>query len=620
MESLMRTACELMSFHANLAMQSIAWVLLWVAGLWVLRVRAGALRYTAWLVVLVAIPLFPLVEGQGSRVIRVMDVVPAFRIPRIAPTLDVEPVSAVRMESRLPDSREGLRPPEETEGTGVDRTAGVSSEDRARSVSGVVGSLLRPDVFAFLAGVWSVGLLVMLLRMMLSYRSLLKIRRRARGVRDPRLPSMLEALRKEIGIGRSVRLEESDDIPSPVSYGVRRPVVLLPSSFMDSMSFSEMRWVLVHELAHIRRLDFVVTLLQRVLEAFFFYHPLVWYASSRLTLNREHACDDWVMSLGNDRKEYAMSLLGFMQPQDVPEARFVSALFGRPGKLARRIATITNTRRKVAPFASRRGVILTASVALLGLLWIGSLFYASDTIEAQTEEEVRDAGKDQIEALIKELEDKRGKVEAYRAQLTVNMEMMGQTITTEGTQWFKRPKRTRSDMPLATGGMRQIMISDGKITWTYQPQSNMAMKVDTERVGRELGKEDTGTDGASDPFKGIKRESLRHIGKKTVEGEEVHIFEAESERILPMFQGVTLGRAEVWVGAADGLVRKGVFYGEEGKELISHTYSAVAVNVPIPDSLFVFTPPEGVQVVDMTEGAINTARQWKAEEAEKQTE
>ena len=369
MDSLVMGARELIGFHANLAVQTVVWVLLWTLGLRMLRVRAGALQHAAWLIVLGVIPLFPLVGGQSSRVVGVTDVAPVFRMLRIMPALNVQSVPT----AYRPDSQEEFRPSSaEAEGTGTKRPAGVSSEGERRSVSDLIASLPRPSIFAFSGSIWLMGIVAMLFRMMSSYRALLRMRRDAKEVGDPRLLSLLEGLTKEIGVGRSVRLEESDDIPSPISYGVHRPVILLPSSLIDSMSLSEMRWVLAHELAHIRRLDFVVTLFQRMLEAFFFYHPLVWFASSRLTLNREHACDDWVVNLGSDRKEYAMSLLGFMQPRDVPEARFVSALFGRPGKLARRITTITNTRRNVVPSASRRAVVVTALIAIVGLLWIGS--------------------------------------------------------------------------------------------------------------------------------------------------------------------------------------------------------------------------------------------------------
>ena len=372
MESLVMNARQLMGLHANLAIQVSVWVLVWMLGLWLLRIRAGAFQYAVWLIALATIPLFPLMEGRSPRVVWVADVVSGLRISRIISTRNTESVPARPVESPLADPGKESVSSAGGQQIRVGRPAGISAEAERRSVFDVFSAFSGPDIPTLLGSVWLVGLVVMLSRMTLSCRALRRIRGSAQGISDPRLLSMVEEVRKEIGVRRPVRLKESDGVATPISYGVRRPVILLPSSLIDQMPRSEMRCVLVHELAHIRRLDFVATLFQRTLEALFFYHPLVWLASSRLTLNREHACDDWVVSSGNDRKQYAMSLLGFMQSRDVPEPRFVSALLGRPGKLARRIATITDTRRTVVPSVSRRAITATGMVAVVGLLWIGS--------------------------------------------------------------------------------------------------------------------------------------------------------------------------------------------------------------------------------------------------------
>ena len=81
MDELITESRALMGFHADLVVQTAVWVSLWAVGLWVLRVRAGALRYVAWLIALGAIPLFPLVGWQSPRVIRVTDVVPVKTSP-----------------------------------------------------------------------------------------------------------------------------------------------------------------------------------------------------------------------------------------------------------------------------------------------------------------------------------------------------------------------------------------------------------------------------------------------------------------------------------------------------------------------------------------------------------
>ena len=159
--------------------------------------------------------------------------------------------------------------------------------------------------------------------------------------------------------------------------------------------------------------------------------------------------------------------------------------------------------------------------------------------------------------------------------------------------------------------MKQIHVSDGKITWVYQPQMKMVTKIDMEKVTAEM-KEKTGAKSGdiSKPFQGFQRETLSYRIKKAG-GKKFYVFQGLPK--IPETQKTTFTptKMEMWLGADDGLVRKIIMFTEEGKEMMSQVYTNVKINVRLADSQFEFTPPEGVQVMDMTEGSVNMMREMQ---------
>ncbi|MCA9065575.1 MAG: M48 family metalloprotease, partial [Planctomycetaceae bacterium] len=99
------------------------------------------------------------------------------------------------------------------------------------------------------------------------------------------------------------------EVSVPVVIGIVRPVILIPAGAATGLSEDQLLAVIAHELAHIRRYDLLVNLLQRVIEALLFFHPVVWWLSHRISQEREHACDDLVLAAGYPRARYADALL-----------------------------------------------------------------------------------------------------------------------------------------------------------------------------------------------------------------------------------------------------------------------------------------------------------------------
>ena len=132
-----------------------------------------------------------------------------------------------------------------------------------------------------------------------------------------------EALRVRSRVRIPVRLGLSDQVDSLVVLGWLKPVVLVPAAAMLALSPEALEAVLVHELAHIRRGDFLANIVQTFAEALLFYHPAVWWLSRRIRQEREHCCDDAAVHTCGDPILYASALAGLeelrTQPKLIPD-------------------------------------------------------------------------------------------------------------------------------------------------------------------------------------------------------------------------------------------------------------------------------------------------------------
>jgi beta-lactamase regulating signal transducer with metallopeptidase domain len=155
---------------------------------------------------------------------------------------------------------------------------------------------------------WAGGAAVLALRLLLG---LAWVRRRSRpGAyrRDPAWQAVLDRLAARMGIGRRVVLGLVDDLTSPVTAGWWRPVVLVPASLASGMAPQLLEALVAHELAHVRRHDYLVNLMQSAIEILLFYHPAVWWLSNRIRVERELIADDLAASVLGEPRRLALAL------------------------------------------------------------------------------------------------------------------------------------------------------------------------------------------------------------------------------------------------------------------------------------------------------------------------
>ncbi|MFP2903318.1 M56 family metallopeptidase, partial [Corallococcus sp. 4LFB] len=118
----------------------------------------------------------------------------------------------------------------------------------------------------------------------------------------------LEVLARRLNLTRPVRLLVSSKLDVPSTLGWLKPVVLVPTATLTGLAVRELELVLAHELAHIRRHDFAVNVVQTLVETLLFYHPAVWWMSQVIRVERENCCDDLAVRQGPGALPYARAL------------------------------------------------------------------------------------------------------------------------------------------------------------------------------------------------------------------------------------------------------------------------------------------------------------------------
>jgi GWxTD domain-containing protein len=167
----------------------------------------------------------------------------------------------------------------------------------------------------------------------------------------------LARLARRIGVSKPLVLLESSLADAPLVIGLFRPVILVPVGMLAGLPPSYLEAILLHELAHIRRFDYLVNLMQTLVKSLLFYHPAVWWVSAEMRAERENCCDDLVVAVEGDARVYAAALVTLEERRSAGRE---PALAASGGKLMLRIRRLLNQ-----PEQRRAGAALVLSLGLL---------------------------------------------------------------------------------------------------------------------------------------------------------------------------------------------------------------------------------------------------------------
>ena len=185
-----------------------------------------------------------------------------------------------------------------------------------------------------LVGVWLLGVLICSIRPVWGLWIQRRLRHTALRPVPESIQSTLNVLMKKLRLRRAVRIAESALVKVPLVVGYLHPMILFPASVITGLTSSQLEAVLAHELAHIRRHDWLINSLQVIAETLLFYHPAVWWLSSRIRQERELCCDDIALGLNVDKAVFARTLLTL---EELRQKAMVPAMAATGGDLTARV-------------------------------------------------------------------------------------------------------------------------------------------------------------------------------------------------------------------------------------------------------------------------------------------
>lgn len=215
--------------------------------------------------------------------------------------------------------------------------------------------------------IWAVGVAFMTGRLLLEWRNVRLLTRLDVSPLTPAWQHRVQRLIGSLGVRTAVRAVQSARVHVPMVVGWLRPVILVPVSAMSGLTTWQLELILMHELAHVRRYDHLVNLLQVVIETLLFYHPVVRWVSRVMREEREHCCDDLVVARSGDALAYARALTELAGVQSLSLQTSVSS---DGGQLLARIRRLVGVRRppRVAAHWSIGVMLATVAVSVSGLL------------------------------------------------------------------------------------------------------------------------------------------------------------------------------------------------------------------------------------------------------------
>lgn len=344
-----------------------------------LRGRSAAARHAAWSAAVVghlALPILTLL-------------VPQWRIPILPapPWLDgPAAVSAPQLSTESAGIRVSGSPSSNTAPTGQGPEVSAStpigsgpagaaahSDPRAdRNVPSTGTSIVKrwPLVSAF-GLLWIIGTMLVLLRLAIGTWRVGQLAKHGDRVDDGEWLSLTQRLAKGLGISRPLTLLRGDSLAVPVTWGVVYPAVLLPPD-AGEWPESRRRFVLVHEMAHVKRFDALTQLVAQITIAILWFDPLIWIAAHRMRVEREHACDDYVLRDGTTPSLYAGELLEMVQSigsprHDSAAPAFAALAMARRSEFEGRMLAILDPRQNRHTLGRTSTIIASVALALLVL-------------------------------------------------------------------------------------------------------------------------------------------------------------------------------------------------------------------------------------------------------------
>ena len=216
-----------------------------------------------------------------------------------------------------------------------------------------------------LTAVWLIGFITMMSFWCVQWRRISRLVRSARPLIEGREVDLLRKAERVARLPRSVPLLPSSNSMEPGVFGIIRPVLLWPEGIARHMDDAHLESVLAHEVCHVQRRDNLTSAIHMLVEAIFWFHPVVWWMERQLVKERERACDEAVLQLGNEAAVYAESILNVCKFFTESPTTCISGVMG--SELKQRIARILSGQGVRKLDLRRKAMLAMACVLAVGV-------------------------------------------------------------------------------------------------------------------------------------------------------------------------------------------------------------------------------------------------------------
>jgi TonB family protein len=291
----------------------------------ILRRSSASLRHSVWMLAIASSVLLPLAAT----------ITPKIELPVLSEVTSVRVLPVVDTPQDVTFRERGLKP------------STTGSPERFRMLPSIL---------------WVLGAAVFLVRFLLGTVKVKWLSKTANSTQDDVWQALLVDLRRKLRVRKPVRLMFSRKNVSPMTWGILRHTILLPATAAQ-WSEERRRLVLAHELAHVKRHDGAMQILTQIACAVYWFNPLVWYASRRLQIERERACDDHVLNLGTRGTDYADHLVQIAR--GLRNMSLAAVSMAQPSQLETRLVSILDPRARRRTLSAGGAALLCAFTGLL---------------------------------------------------------------------------------------------------------------------------------------------------------------------------------------------------------------------------------------------------------------
>jgi len=223
-----------------------------------------------------------------------------------------------------------------------------------------------PVVVAF----YVIGIVLQLFVIVKGYGQLSKLKKESLSAIPDGWKAIFEQVTAHLKIKKAIKFHLSSIVNVPLVIGYLKPVVLFPLELVNQLDNDQVEAILIHELSHIRRNDFLLNLIKTAIETLLFYNPFVWMAGRFIHIEREHACDDLVLKITGKPLNYAHALLKLELLKDKNSPAYALAATGKTQNLYQRIKRITNMKTNYLNAKQQMAALTLGVACLFSIAWI----------------------------------------------------------------------------------------------------------------------------------------------------------------------------------------------------------------------------------------------------------